>query len=127
VLKHRLQEDSTTAAPLTGFDRLREAGFSEEDISHIREQFRAQRPDADVETSNVVDDQDEHIRALEESWLEGLGNQEASPDAGSDEYMVLLKGICVGFFFPIAPLFWFKTNLFSRQMQMGAFRWSGWL
>jgi hypothetical protein len=75
----------------------------------------------------VVDDQDEHIRALEESWLEGLGNQEASPDAGSDEYMVLLKGICVGFFFPIAPLFWFKTNLFSRQMQMGAFRWSGWL
>ncbi|GAA5954364.1 hypothetical protein JCM3765_004435 [Sporobolomyces pararoseus] len=105
-------EQQTT--PLQGFDRLREAGFSEEDIENMRAEFRERRGVQDGE------DDAEHQRALEEQWMSGMtGQEEASGDiTGTGHYVTLLKGVCVGFFMPFLPLFFFRTQIFSRRMQM---------
>ncbi|GAA6013144.1 hypothetical protein JCM11491_005195 [Sporobolomyces phaffii] len=108
-------EQQTT--PLQGFDRLREAGFSEEEIETMRAEFRERRG---VYTEPGDDDDAEHQRALEEQWMSGMtGQEEASGDStGTGHYVTLLKGVCVGFFMPFLPLFFFRTQVFSRRMQM---------
>lgn len=120
-------------------DRLQEAGFTAEEIADLRRQFAASRPDSHLETNPVLgldDDGDDHARALEELWMEGMGNQEATESSPSShqlcmlhwltvviysagEYMTLLKGVCLGFLFPLIPLLWFRGPTFSRRMQMG--------
>ncbi|KAG8715473.1 hypothetical protein FRC11_003972 [Ceratobasidium sp. 423] len=64
-------------APLRGFDRLASAGFSAEDIESMRRQFHAQRPE-------VLDQDDEHARALEEQWVDNMdsGLPGAEPNDG---------------------------------------------
>lgn len=61
---------------MQGFDRLRDANFTEEDIEALRAEFRASR-------SNGVgahDDEDEHERAMEDQWMEGLSGQGDTTD-----------------------------------------------
>jgi len=105
---------TTQITPLQGFDRLREAGFSDEDIETMRQEFRSSSAAAAVQG-----DDDEHARALEDQWMEGLVNQnEAAETSPAGVYTTLLQGVCVGFFVPILPLFFFRTQVFSRRMQM---------
>ncbi|GAA5925813.1 hypothetical protein JCM1841_006323 [Sporobolomyces salmonicolor] len=109
-------EDSQPSAqitPLQGFDRLRDAGFSEEEIETMRAEFRETRQAA-------AEDDGVHQRALEEQWMSGMtGQEEATADSsGTGHYVTLLKGVCVGFFMPFLPLFFFRTQIFSRRMQM---------
>lgn len=83
---------TTQITPLQGFDRLRDAGFSDEDIATMREEFRAAgAASAPVDggasspyksgSSSVLMflflyiDEDEHARALEDQWMEGLTAQ----------------------------------------------------
>ncbi|KAK9894477.1 hypothetical protein P389DRAFT_97058 [Cystobasidium minutum MCA 4210] len=114
------QQQVGQTAPLSGFDRLREAGFSEEDIENIRAQFHADGPSDTV----VTGDEDEHARALEEQWMDNLGSGANSANGpGSEMYGTLFKGVIIGFFFPFLPLFFFRapegeTPVFSKQMQM---------
>ncbi|KAF9411100.1 hypothetical protein BGZ94_001431 [Podila epigama] len=69
----------------TGFDRLREAGFSEEEIRSIRSQFHASRGTTTVGENGIVDelDQDEdataRARRIEEEWIDQHG-AETLPD-----------------------------------------------
>ncbi|GAA5894533.1 hypothetical protein JCM5296_005122 [Sporobolomyces johnsonii] len=106
-------QPSAQITPLQGFDRLRDAGFSEEEIETMRAEFRETRQAA-------AEDDDEHQRALEEQWMSGMtGQEEATADSsGTGHYVTLLKGVCVGFFMPFLPLFFFRTQIFSRRMQM---------
>ncbi|KAI8092510.1 uncharacterized protein BX664DRAFT_261085 [Halteromyces radiatus] len=60
-----------------GFDRLREAGFSEEDIRNIRTQFHRMNG-----LSQVGDETSDQARNLEEQWMDNTG--ETLPD-GSKE------------------------------------------
>ncbi|GAA5932644.1 Dsc3p [Sporobolomyces koalae] len=103
--------------PLQGFDRLREAGFSEEEIANMRAEFRERRnPYADPEGDTV---DAEHQRALEEQWMSGMtGQEEAASDSSTGHYVTLLKGVTIGFLVPFLPLFFFRTQIFSRRMQM---------
>ncbi|CAE6483014.1 unnamed protein product [Rhizoctonia solani] len=78
-------------APMRGFDRLASAGFSAEDIESMRRQFHAQRPE-------VLDQDDEHARALEEQWVDnmdsGLPGAESNDGAcllGNSVYTTLLQ------------------------------------
>ncbi|KAF8680015.1 hypothetical protein RHS04_04691 [Rhizoctonia solani] len=66
-------------APMRGFDRLASAGFSAEDIESMRRQFHAQRPE-------VLDQDDEHARALEEQWVDNMdsGLPGAESNDGAD-------------------------------------------
>ncbi|KAL5641535.1 hypothetical protein ACGC1H_001875 [Rhizoctonia solani] len=119
-------------APLRGFDRLASAGFSADDIESMRRQFHAQRPE-------VLDQDDEHARALEEQWVDNMdsGLPGESSNDGEPMYPPYFHGILVGFFFPLIPMFFlrelpppafFSDNVapieaprsvvFSRRMQM---------
>lgn len=115
------QQQTTNRPPLVGFDRLREAGFSEEEIANIRAQFHVDGPGDTV----VTGDEDEHARALEEQWMDNLGTGGGGDLTGptGDMYGTLFKGVIIGFFFPFLPLFFFRTGedetpVFSKRMQM---------
>jgi hypothetical protein len=54
--------------PPTGFDRLRESGFTEEDIGNIRTQFHRLHGTS-FEGTNT-----EEARTLEEQWMENTND-----------------------------------------------------
>jgi hypothetical protein len=90
------QTQSTLPLPV-GFDRLRAAGFSDEDIASLRAQFQrfhGARVGDGEETVNVT--------AMEERWLDetvGLGGgQSVSDGAPSDSYEETLFGFLIGYF-----------------------------
>lgn len=153
-------EDSESAAanqqqitPLKGFDRLREAGISEEDIESIRSHFHASggvgaSAPADPGAAGITTisgrlfpnvsaldgfskqvrrtDEDEHARALEEQWMEGLATGDGAPADSVDAlgqqagmYKTLFFGLLIGFCFPLLPFFWFKKHgVFDKRQQM---------
>ncbi|KAF9320722.1 hypothetical protein BG003_005173 [Podila horticola] len=75
----------------TGFDRLREAGFSEEEIRSIRRQFHASRGTTTVGENGIEGglDQDEdaaaRARRIEEEWIDQHG-AETLPDGLEGSY-----------------------------------------
>jgi hypothetical protein len=60
--------------PPTGFDRLRESGFTEEDIRNIRTQFHRLHGTPFEEEGPTA----EEARNLEEQWMDNTG--ETLPD-----------------------------------------------
>lgn len=100
---------AAAAAPESrGFDRLRQtAGLSEQDVELMRAQFRASTGFHLARSGDVLRqrDEEEHARALEEQWIESAGDQPlAFGESGSVSFEVL-KGLLIGFFFPLIPLF----------------------
>jgi hypothetical protein len=82
------QTQSTLPLPV-GFDRLRSAGFSEDDIASLRAQFqrfhRSRGEDADS-----VD-----VTAMEERWLDemiGMGGSASIVDGGCSQFVLTLTG-----------------------------------
>lgn len=74
---------------------------------------------------NALNDQDEtdHARALEDQWMEGLTSGDTGGGGGNgnemgemEVYTTLLKGVTMGFFFPFAPLFFYRTQIFSKRL-----------
>ncbi|KIP02789.1 hypothetical protein PHLGIDRAFT_111665 [Phlebiopsis gigantea 11061_1 CR5-6] len=124
--------------PLRGFDRLASAGFSQEDIASIRAQFHANSSGdyIDQEFSNE-EDYDEHVRALEEQWIDSMDNHGSASLSQTSARDTILHGIVLGFFFPVLPYFFFHESkpaifwedgsahdvvdrpIFSKRMQMG--------
>ncbi|KAG0208381.1 hypothetical protein BGX33_006296 [Mortierella sp. NVP41] len=113
-------------AVATGFDRLREAGFSEDEIRSIRRQFHASRGTV---TSMVGEngiavglDQDEdasaRARRIEEEWIDQHG-AETLPEGLEGSYGEMVWGLMLGFFMGLIVMFWFKEATFSRRQQMG--------
>ncbi|KAG0012140.1 hypothetical protein BGZ82_002724 [Podila clonocystis] len=108
----------------TGFDRLREAGFSEEEIRSIRRQFHASRGTTTVGENGIEGglDQDEdaaaRARRIEEEWIDQHG-AETLPDGLEGSYGEMVWGLMLGFFMGLIALFWFKEATFSRRHQMG--------
>jgi len=138
------EEDFTQATqikPLRGFDRLAAAGFTEEDIASIRQQFHAQSAGDYLDRDFASDeDYEEHARALEEQWIDSLDNAATaslSQVASGSSSLTLLQGIVTGVFFNILPFFFFReakppvfwedgsefeiysSVVFSKRMQMG--------
>ncbi|OAX33364.1 hypothetical protein K503DRAFT_869599 [Rhizopogon vinicolor AM-OR11-026] len=123
--------------PLRGFDRLAAAGFSEEDIANFRRQFHSQS------SSNYLDmefeseeDYDEHARALEEQWIDSMDSVNTATLSAASSQSLILRGIVIGFFFPIMPFFFLReakpavfweegeheggeSVVFSRRTQVG--------
>ncbi|KAL9546132.1 hypothetical protein MBANPS3_006813 [Mucor bainieri] len=69
------QNNQPQMTPPTGFDRLRESGFTEEDIRNIRTQFHRLHGTAFEEGPT------EEARNLEEQWMDNTG--ETLPDGSS--------------------------------------------
>ncbi|KAI5477785.1 hypothetical protein MNV49_005869 [Pseudohyphozyma bogoriensis] len=112
----RVQTSQIT--PLQGFDRLRDAGFSDEDIASMREEFRASA----AATLPAGADEDEHVRALEDQWMEGLSSQ-ASPASTvtSGPWVSQLKGLCLGFFFPFIVFVFWRGTFFNQEFVVISF------
>lgn len=90
------QTQSTLPLPV-GFDRLRSAGFSDDDIASLRAQFQR------FHGARVGDDeQTVDVTAMEERWLDetiGLGGGPSVSDgAPSDSYEETLFGFMIGYF-----------------------------
>ncbi|KAF8272756.1 DUF2407 C-terminal domain-containing protein [Lactarius quietus] len=136
------QAQEAQIKPLRGFDRLASAGFSEEDILNIRRQFHSRSVADYLSTAEfpTEEEYEEHARALEEQWIDGLGGG-GGAGGGSAESdsraRAVLNGIIIGFFFPLLPFFFLRapkpaafwesghaleapeSTVFSRRTQMG--------
>lgn len=64
--------------PPTGFDRLRESGFTEEDIRNIRTQFHR------LHGTPFEEGPTEEARNLEEQWMDNTG--ETLPDGSKVDF-----------------------------------------
>lgn len=119
-LDERVPEQSTTPAPV-GFDRLASAGFSQEDINALRQQFRQLYGDLPMNNDN--DNRD--IRQLEERWIDSSVNEmdefnsmnaNSSHFGGNED---LLIGVLIGCLLGVLGLFLLKEeNLFSKRQRM---------
>ncbi|GAA5799570.1 hypothetical protein HPULCUR_004986 [Helicostylum pulchrum] len=104
-----LKNNQPQMTPPTGFDRLRESGFTEEDIRNIRTQFHR------LHGTPFEEGPTEEARNLEEQWMDNTG--ETLPDGRT--YKEMMWGLMLGFFLGIICLFWFRESVFSRRHQMG--------
>ena len=117
---------------MRGFDRLAAAGFSEEDIAQFRRTFHSQTsgdyldedplgenddckslhdhgcPSLFILKHACVSD-DEHARALEEQWIESLDDAGNSSIGQPSASATFVKGLLIGFFFPLLPFFFMRT------------------
>ncbi|KAJ9067930.1 hypothetical protein DSO57_1033988 [Entomophthora muscae] len=105
--------------PQTGFDRLQEAGFSEDDIRSLRTQFQSLH---NIDPNSTDPDVLEQTRRLEEAWIDNATS--TLPDGSSEgadyEY---LWGMIIGFFVGIIAVFWIKEQTFSKKHQIGKYTW----
>ncbi|KAJ1922629.1 hypothetical protein IWQ60_006396 [Tieghemiomyces parasiticus] len=104
-------ETTSEPAPPTpvGFDRLRDAGFSEQEIGNIRDQFhmfQGNQPNIDNE---------DQIRNMEEEWMDNGGQNAAVDGVSGQGYTELFQGFCIGFFLGLFAPFWYKENMTPRQ------------
>ncbi|KAI9491345.1 DUF2407 C-terminal domain-containing protein [Zychaea mexicana] len=98
-------------SPPTGFDRLRESGFSEEDIQGIRARFHRMH-------GTGGDDNSEEARNLEEQWIDNT-TETLADGTVQGTYKEMMWGLILGFFVGIICLFWFRESVFTRRHQMG--------
>ncbi|KAJ9104937.1 hypothetical protein QFC19_003732 [Naganishia cerealis] len=122
-------EEAESAVPSRrGFDSLLDAGFTPTEIAAMRREFYLSRgeevPDeflaAEASSSGgAVRDvgYEEHVRALEEQWIEGDLNNETAQTVNEGLYSSILHGLLIGFLYPLIPWFFFRDlpspNFFS--------------
>lgn len=121
--------------PPRGFDRLIAAGFSTAEVSQLRLQFRdihAQRHTPDTMPSPDT------LRGMEDSWMDvnagdavpggattaaaGAAPADDVRGAMHDQLDGLVKGMVVGFFWPMGGIAWL-----TREEGMVAQRWRLWI
>ncbi|WBW73706.1 Golgi Dsc E3 ligase complex subunit Dsc3 [Schizosaccharomyces osmophilus] len=105
-------EASHPTEMLRGFDRLREAGFTESEISSLRSQFHQARG------TNLESLSEDAVREAEDDWIDN-GAQTSSADEFDMSYETLLAGVMIGFFGgAIACYFLWQRTMFSLRMQL---------
>lgn len=94
--------------PNVGFDRLREAGFSEEDIVNFRQQFHNRLGAfADEET----------LRRREEDWMAVAAQQ--GQFSGDRSYLELVGGLLLGFLAGFVVVFFLREHQFTQSQFVG--------
>lgn len=108
-----------------GFDRLLQAGFTSSEISTLRTQF------ASIHTERFAPDappSPDTLRGLEDDWIDSnageLPSSAASPledDLGNMSTVldILIRGMMIGFFFPLGSLTWLlRQGVWSEKWQI---------
>jgi DUF2407 ubiquitin-like domain/DUF2407 C-terminal domain/AMP-binding enzyme C-terminal domain len=89
-------QTQSTLPQLLGFDRLRSAGFTDDDIASLRAQFQRFHGSREGNGESV------DVTALEERWLDetiGMGGSSGAIDGPpSDSYEETLLGFFIGYF-----------------------------
>lgn len=94
----------STLPELRGFDRLRNTGFSDEDIAQLRQQFNR------IHGSTGNTD-------LEEEWIENGVQDPDTANALGGDYLDDLIGVLIGMFLGVFALFFFKFNIFPTRQK----------
>ncbi|RKP12883.1 DUF2407 C-terminal domain-containing protein, partial [Piptocephalis cylindrospora] len=106
--------------PATGFDRLRDAGFSEEDITQLREAFHRMHPNAPGGTApQDPTEADEVTRRLEDEWMDNPATEATFADGFEHFYRELFWSITLGFFAGLPGCLLFHDSLLSRGHMSG--------
>lgn len=107
-----------------GFDRLLQAGFTQSEISTLRTQF------ASIHSSRFAPDampSPDTMRSMEDSWIDSNAGEAPTPGGGLDEEHggmaavldVLIKGMMIGFFFPLGSLAWLlRQGVWGEKWQI---------
>ncbi|KAG5363520.1 DSC E3 ubiquitin ligase complex subunit 3 [Yarrowia sp. B02] len=110
------QPQRSTLPELRGFDRLRTAGFSEEEISDLRRQFR------NIYGGITSDNNLEQMQNLEEEWIDNGVNAGGAPNVdlnpGGGTFAGDLIGMLMGLFLGILSIYFLQEqSLFSKRQQ----------
>ncbi|KAJ9092928.1 hypothetical protein QFC21_006640 [Naganishia friedmannii] len=125
VTLSRYPSHLSTLQPLPtrrGFDSLLDAGFTPTEIAAMRREFYLSRgeevPDEFLNSAgeggagsaSATRDAgyEEHVRALEEQWIEGDLNNETAQTVNEGLYSSILHGLLIGFLYPLIPWFFFR-------------------
>lgn len=113
--------EETTASPASsapfqrprprGFDRLLQAGFTQSEISTLRTQF------ATINTDRFASDampSPDTMRSMEDAWIDSNAGETPSAGGGFEDdgdgmstvLDILIKGMMIGFFFPLGSMAW---------------------
>lgn len=106
----------TTLPELRGFDRLRASGFSDDDITQLRQQFSSIHGYGTATDSGNR----EELAQLEEQWIDTGVTDQADGTAAllGGDYLDDLIGILIGMFLGVFALFFMKeSSLFSKRQQ----------
>ncbi|KAK8913029.1 hypothetical protein MANI_111433 [Metarhizium anisopliae] len=107
-----------------GFDRLLQAGFTSSEISTLRTQF------ASIQTERFTPDSvpsPDGMRRLEDAWIDtNAGELPSAASPLEDELSnmstvldVLIRGMMIGFFFPLGSITWLlRQGLWSEKWQI---------
>lgn len=107
-----------------GFDRLLQAGFTQSEISTLRTQF------ASIHSGRFAPDampSPDTMRSMEDSWIDSNAGEAPSAGGSLDEESsgmaavldVLIKGMMIGFFFPLGSLAWLlRQGVWSEKWQI---------
>ncbi|KZS90396.1 hypothetical protein SISNIDRAFT_475296 [Sistotremastrum niveocremeum HHB9708] len=109
----RTQQAAAQLTPLRGFDRLANAGMSDEEIAVIRRQFHAESglSSEDFLENDLGEEADYEERAheLEERWLDSMDMNALHRGSGPSSAGII-QGLFLGFFFPLLPFFFFRAT-----------------
>lgn len=107
-----------------GFDRLLQAGFTSSEISTLRTQF------ASIHTERFAPDampSPDSLRTLEDSWIDSNAGELPSASNPLEEDLssmstvldTLIRGMMIGFFFPLGSLTWLlRQGVWGEKWQI---------
>lgn len=107
-----------------GFDRLLQAGFNSSEISTLRTQF------ASIHTERFAPDampSPDSLRTLEDAWIDSNAGELPSAANPLEEDLssmstvldILIRGMMIGFFFPLGSLTWLlRQGVWSEKWQI---------
>ncbi|KAK3182606.1 hypothetical protein K4F52_006056 [Lecanicillium sp. MT-2017a] len=107
-----------------GFDRLLQAGFTQSEIATLRTQF------ASIHTERFAPDampSPDTLRGMEDSWIDSnagelpTSNSPLEDDLSSMSTVldVLIRGMMIGFFFPLGSLTWLlRQGIWGEKWQI---------
>eukprot|EP00160_Parvularia_atlantis_P007822 Unigene17022_Nuclearia_a/m.50093 Unigene17022_Nuclearia_a/g.50093 ORF Unigene17022_Nuclearia_a/g.50093 Unigene17022_Nuclearia_a/m.50093 type:complete len:160 (+) Unigene17022_Nuclearia_a:116-595(+) len=96
-----------------GFDRLREAGFTDDDISNYRHSFHGRAAAASMD--------EETMRQLEEDWMSSTAMAPSGRDFGTADgtNTDFVWGMLLGFVAGFVVMFFVGDSILNKQQTMG--------
>jgi hypothetical protein len=121
----------STGPELRGFDRLRNAGFTDTDINVLRQQFTSMNGGAAAAAAGAVDRngtgdpiaipsavQEEELTRLEEQWINTGVTEDNAANASGNDHLEDLTGLLIGMFLGVMSLLFLKEGgLFTARQR----------
>lgn len=121
----------STGPELRGFDRLRQAGFTDTDINVLRHQFTSMNGGAAAAAAGAAGrsgtgdpiaipsaTQEEELTRLEEQWINTGVTEDNAANASGNDHLEDLTGLLIGMFLGVMSLLFLKEGgLFTPRQR----------